>query len=465
MTSVIAITSGKGGVGKTNITTNLGLALASRKAKVCVFDADTGLANINILLGISPEYTLEHVLNGEKTITEITVDAPGGIAIVPAASGIQQCTDLDERQLQILTGALEQLENSYDYILIDTAAGIDSNVLEFVCSAKYKVLVVTPEPTSLTDAFALLKMLLTRGVKTSIFILVNMVKDYQTSQRIYSRFQAAAKKYLKTDVYYLGYLAQDPVVTEAVNNQNPVVLSYPHSTVSCCFTALADVVKKQLSNHENTHGFSRYWKKFSRQEKTLSAPGDSARTAGYRNDNIGQLLRLIQQENVDSLQIKNLLEPLITAYNSKFPPPPETVFNEFYGFLNTRGYLESEVKEIVFTLESIFEKKYGRPIRNIENIIAGILADVYGSEDKIRLLQKTLEQSYQRQFNKKLVNPPDVIVRHIHNSAFTKDEYKTLQIRLGQAYLDRFGEEYADEREILINEMKRLIAEYDLKNF
>ena len=464
MTSVIAITSGKGGVGKTNITANLGLALASRKAKVCIFDADTGLANINILLGVAPEYTLEHVLTGEKTISEITVNTTGGISIVPAASGVQQCTNLDDTQLQVLMNSLEELENNNDYILIDTAAGIDSSVLEFVTSAQYRVIVITPEPTSLTDAFAMLKMLLTRGARSSIYILVNMVKDYQTSQRIYNRFQAAAKKYLKIDVYYLGYLALDPVVTDAVNSQTPVFTAYPHSPISCCFTALADVVKKQLVNDKHSRHFSQYWKKFSKQNRqTLTQPSKQRKT-GYRNDNIGQLIRFIQQEDVSPQEVKNLMEPLISAYNGKFPTPPEIVYSDFYSFLNNRGYPESEVKELIFTLESIFEKKYGHPLRNIENIIAGILADVNGSEDKIRLIHKTLEQSFQRQFNKKLSNPTNEIVKHIQGGAFSREEYELLLTRLKQAYIDRFGEEYTDEKEILIEEMKRLIAEYDLKS-
>nr|WP_305906774.1 MinD/ParA family protein [Methylomarinum sp. Ch1-1]MDP4519480.1 MinD/ParA family protein [Methylomarinum sp. Ch1-1] len=250
MATVIAITSGKGGVGKTNAATNLGLALAARHAKVCVFDADTGLANINILLGIQPQYTLEQVLNGDKRIAEIIVEVEGGLSVVPAASGVRRCSDLGREQRQVLVNALAELEQRFDYILIDTAAGIDSGVLDFVASAQYRVVVITPEPTSLTDAFALLKMLSIRGGKRNLFALVNRVDDYKVSQKVFRRFQMAVEKYLKVNIHYLGYLANDAAVADAVSRQQPVVIGAPESSVSCCFFALADIVKRQFLNEK-----------------------------------------------------------------------------------------------------------------------------------------------------------------------------------------------------------------------
>lgn len=259
MATVIAFTSGKGGVGKTNIATNLSLSLAARQEKVCLFDADTGLANVNILMGIAPRYTIEHVLDGSKTIDEIIIDHPSGISLVPAASGIKQCTNLDQTQLSLLTSALESLENKFDYLLIDTAAGIDTNVLDFVASAQYRVLVITPDPTSLTDSFALLKMLIIRGKKQSIFIIVNKVENYKASQFIFKRFQQAVKTHLKINVYFLGYLAIDNHLNSAVSQQVPVVLSFPNSSISCGFASLADIIKRQFKNNENRPYFSQYW--------------------------------------------------------------------------------------------------------------------------------------------------------------------------------------------------------------
>ncbi len=163
---VIAVSSGKGGVGKTSISVNLAIALASRGKRVCVFDADTSLANVNILLNIAPRHTLEQVLDGSRRIEEILVQGPGGITIVPAASGIAQFASLDFKQQTLLLQALHVLEQQFDYQIIDTAAGISENVTTFLEAADHCVLVVTPEPTSLTDAFALVKVLQRRGCKT-----------------------------------------------------------------------------------------------------------------------------------------------------------------------------------------------------------------------------------------------------------------------------------------------------------
>ncbi|MFQ5437172.1 MAG: AAA family ATPase, partial [Anaerolineae bacterium] len=152
-TRVIAITSGMCGVGKTNITSNLGIALANRGARVCIFDANTSLANINSVMGLNPSYTIEHLLCGEKSIDDIIIDGPKGVKIVPAASDIAKCAQLDPEQRRRLIEALAKLEERFDYLLIDTAAGVSDTVLNFILSAQYVVLVISPEPTSLSDAF------------------------------------------------------------------------------------------------------------------------------------------------------------------------------------------------------------------------------------------------------------------------------------------------------------------------
>ena len=188
MATVIAITSGKRGVGKTNIATNLALALASRKSSVCIIDADSGLATVNTLLGLSPGYTLEQALNGEKSLADITLSGPSGISVIRAASGIPNAADPVDHRLKFLTKSLTELENTYDYIVIDAAAGVNSSAFEFIASAVYKVMVITPDPASLSDSFLLLKRLSQRGTAKSVYILVNMVTDYQNSRQIFTRW-------------------------------------------------------------------------------------------------------------------------------------------------------------------------------------------------------------------------------------------------------------------------------------
>ena len=464
MASVIAITSGKGGVGKTNVTTNLGLALVERQCRVCIFDADTGLANINILLAIAPQYTLEHVLSGEKSIAEITVTTPQGLAIVPAASGIARCVDLDEQQLQKLVVALQELEERYDFILIDTAAGIDKGVLEFVASALYQIIIITPEPTSLTDAFALLKMLLARRCARSVYILVNMVKDYQASRGIFRRFHAAVKKYLHFNTLrYLGYLPDDVHVSQAVSKQVPVVLSFPDASVSCSFLALADVVKKQLHEGADDQYFSKYWQSHSRQQQQAREVVQNRQAEERRDDVLQEILRLLQRPETDLQQAGKIMQPLLRAYVEKFRNFPEKVFAVFYRLLDLQEFPEQSLKEHIFSLESIYERKYHKPLRTTENIIASLLASVYGNRENFRLLQKTLEKSYERKYREKLIDPVEQLLAMFAQDSFTRDDYQELQRRLQQAYQACFGEPWVSDADRLVMELKELIGDYEKK--
>lgn len=422
MAVVIAFTSGKGGVGKTNITTNLGLSLVARQERVCLFDADTGLANVNILVAVSPRYTIEHVLNGTKTIDEIIIELPNGISLVPAASGIKQCTNLNEKQLSCLITALQTLEKKFDYLLIDTAAGIDTNVLDFVASAQYRVLVITPEPTSLTDSFALLKMLVIRGKKQSMFVLVNKAENYKKSQLIFRRFQQAVKTYLKIDVAFLGYLAVDTQLDKAISQQIPVVLSYPNSTISCGFASLADIIKRQFRNSENLPYFSQYW---------------AANT--------------------------NQLQPLKPKSPVKIKNKPITVktkkvgLSDIYTLLNEQALPEQELKELIVTLESIYEKKHEKPIRGISSTVALILAE--GDAEKIQKLHSAIGHSYERQFNKKINSPTDNMIEAFTDENLSKTEFNRLMEHFSDIYQQRFNERYFGEGNFLLTKIQTLLAD------
>jgi len=427
MATVIAFTSGKGGVGKTNIATNLGLSLVARQEKVCLFDADTGLANVNILMGVSPRHTIEHVLNGSKTINEIIVELPNGIFLVPAASGIKQCTNLDKKQLSYLITALQSLEKRFDYLLIDTAAGIDTNVLDFVASAQYRVLVITPEPTSLTDSFALLKMLVIRGKKQSMFVLVNKVENYKTSQLIFKRFQQAVKTYLKIDVSFLGYLAVDAQLNKAISQQVPVVLSYPNSAISCGFASLADIIKRQFRNNENLPYFSQYWAKNTNQSQPLKP-----------------ITAVKLQNKPVTVQVKTEVQK-------------ETGLSDIYALLNKQALPEQELKELVVTLESVYEKKHKKPIRDINSTVALILAE--GEPEKIQKLHSAIGHSYERQFNKKITSPIDTIIETFTNENLSKAEFNRLMEGFSDIYQQRFDERYFGEGNLLLTKIQTLLTD------
>jgi len=256
---VIAISSGKGGVGKTNITVNLGIALASQGKKVCIFDADTSLANINILLGLSPIFTLEHLLAGEKSIDEIILEGPAGLSIVPAASGVVEFIDLGQDPQQRLLTALQTLESQFDYLLIDTAAGISESLLSFLKAAPLTILIITPEPTSLTDAFSLIKVLKHRKITHPIFVLTNMVPSRQTAHNVYKRFRGAVAKYLDIKVHYIGHILSDSKLVQAVLQQKAVLSCCPDSQASRCISGIATRLEELIDSKGELSKFSDTW--------------------------------------------------------------------------------------------------------------------------------------------------------------------------------------------------------------
>jgi flagellar biosynthesis protein FlhG len=441
MAAIIAFTSGKGGVGKTNISTNLGLSLVARHSKVCLFDADTGLANINILMGITPNYTIEHVLNGQKSIEEIIVTLPSGISIVPAASGIQQCTNLDDERIAKLTSSLEMLEKNYDYLFIDTAAGIDNNVLDFVESAQYKVVVITPEPTSLTDSFALLKMLLARGQKKPIFILVNRVESHQVSQIVFKRFQQAVKKYLAVDVHYLGFLPTDESVNKAVTQQLPVVISYPHSPVSRGFATLADVVKKHFINENNIPFFSHYWTQIAQQNK---AEIKEAPVVNANVENTSVESSDVENTNKDSLPTKQ---------------PTDNTLSDVYTLLDQQQLSDQQLKEFILTLETIYEKKHKQSFRDLNSLVALILAKA--DEEKIKKFYNAIAHSFERQFKSKINNPVENFKNLITDEHFPKKDFTCLMDNFSTIYQQRFNEKYFTESIALLTQIQQLLSDND----
>jgi len=260
----LAITSGKGGVGKSSITVNLGLALAKQGLKVCLFDADTGLANANILLDLHPEFTIEHVLSGDKTLHEIMLTAAYGMKVIPAASGIVECAEIAPEQQYRLLAQLKSLDNEFDYLLIDTAAGIGSNVLHFVASAQQTLVVITPEPTSLTDAFSLIRVLKRLDYHQPLQVVVNMCQDAQQARDVFNRLRGVVKKYVGLDLKYLGFLHFDENMRKAVQLQLPVSL-YPGSDPSSrSFLRLAEHLETLWQHTIGGSDFASYWQQLAR---------------------------------------------------------------------------------------------------------------------------------------------------------------------------------------------------------
>ncbi len=247
MAKIITVTSGKGGVGKTGISLNLSLSLAQKGYKVCLFDADLGLANVNIITGLFPEYGLEEVIQGEKSLSDIIIKNYQGIDIIPGSSGVQKMADLTAEESNNLVHAFMDMDG-YDYFIIDTSAGISTQVLSFCRACHEMILVITPEPTSLTDAYSLLKVLGSKE-KTlpTIRVIVNQVKNAENAQAIYKKLRKTVFRFLSMKLTPLGIVAHDPKVRAAIISQTPFLLAFPNSIASRCLHSLAKKLTEKSS--------------------------------------------------------------------------------------------------------------------------------------------------------------------------------------------------------------------------
>ncbi len=246
---VISVTSGKGGVGKSNVVSNLAIALSAQGKKVLLIDADLGLGNLDVLLGLSPVYNLNDVLNGNKSIIDILIDGPAGIKIIPAGSGVQELTSLGQHEKLKLLDELDMLEEQFDILIVDTEAGISENVTYFTVAAQEIFVVVTPEPTSITDAYALIKLLATRYSEHHFKVLVNMAKDSEDALEVFRKLANVAGRFLDISLDYLGCVVKDEKVVDAVKRQKAVTELFPDSEASQCFNTIAKrVIENKRQN-------------------------------------------------------------------------------------------------------------------------------------------------------------------------------------------------------------------------
>ena len=239
---VIAVSGGKGGVGKSNVSVNLGIALAQKGLRVVLLDADLGLANIDVLLGITANRNLQDVLAGDCDLKDVLVNGPGGIKIVPASSGTQRMTQLSPMEHAGLINAFSELGDQIDVLIVDTAAGISESVVSFLRASQELLLVVCDEPTSITDAYALIK-LMNRDYGTNRFrILANQVRNEQEGRHLFEKLTRVTERFLDVALQYVGIVPYDEAVKKAVQRQRAVLDAYPRAKASLAIKALADKV-------------------------------------------------------------------------------------------------------------------------------------------------------------------------------------------------------------------------------
>lgn len=272
---VITITSGKGGVGKTNVVVNLAVTCQRMGRKVLIFDADLGLANIDIIFGLNPKHNIEEIINGEKELAEIILKGPEGVAIIPAGSGVQDLTQLSEGQKMHLLNEFDSLNNMFDLLLVDTAAGISSNVMYFNLAAEERIVVVTPEPTSITDAYALIKVMFHQHGIKNFFLLLNMVPDEKAAKSVYRHLSTVVAQFMGgISLDYVGYIPTDTFLQQAVTRREPVVCCYPDSTSSRGFKELATYLMNQTARRPIDGNIKFFWKRLMTQESEQDNAGE-----------------------------------------------------------------------------------------------------------------------------------------------------------------------------------------------
>jgi len=237
--TVLAVTSGKGGVGKTNVTVNVAIAMAKLGLRIGVLDADFGLGNIDVLLGLAPGGHIGHVVAGEKTLRDVVVRGPRGISIIPASSGLQSMTALTPVQRGRLLTALDQACEDLDFLLIDTAAGISDNVMGMLELAERIVLVTSLEPSAIVDAYALTKVLSATDATKEIGVVVNEAPNAEEAGVAYRQLDTATRRFLKRSVSYYGHVTDDPAVRDSVLVQKAIVDYLPQSPASRCYRIVA----------------------------------------------------------------------------------------------------------------------------------------------------------------------------------------------------------------------------------
>jgi flagellar biosynthesis protein FlhG len=272
----VTVISGKGGTGKTNFIINYALALAKKNKRVALVDADFGMANVDILLKLSPIYNITDVIRGDKALEEVIVDAPGDIKVVPGGSGIQELSSLNPYQLERIFSGFEYLENNFDFVLIDTSSGLSKNISDFVFASQDTIMVTTPEPHAISDAFSILRVLISKRNDINLKLVVNKCENEEESEAVVKRISGVVSNFPNCRFTPFGYIPESKLVVKAIKSQTPFFLAFPDSDVSSAIDSIADielgierktpdrkpVVELSFDNVKNTSNTGNFVKRF-----------------------------------------------------------------------------------------------------------------------------------------------------------------------------------------------------------
>ena len=264
--AVISVTSGKGGVGKTAVVANIALVQARRGQRVLIIDADLGLANIDVVYGLTPQYNLNHFFNGEKRLEEIVIEGPEGVKILPAGSGVQSFTHLTAEHRMRFLDAMDAFHGTFDLVLIDTEAGISENVTYFNVAAQEILVVTTPDPTSITDAYALMKLLSKKYHEKSFNLIANQVSNEDEALDIYKKLTMVSSHYLDISINFLGWIPNEKRMRESIAKQRVIVDLYPQVRASQAFETLGRNLAALTENYSAKGSSQLFWNRLMDRE-------------------------------------------------------------------------------------------------------------------------------------------------------------------------------------------------------
>jgi flagellar biosynthesis protein FlhG len=264
-TRVIVVGSGKGGVGKSTLALNISMSLCTRGKKVLLMDADLGLANIDIMLGLVPKYNLHHMIQGKKNLKDIIIALPGGLSIIPGGSGITEMANLGENDLKKIMVELGKLDGEFDYMIIDTGAGISNKVVSFLLSADDIIVVTTPEPTSMTDAYGMVKAIARQCLGKNLYLVVNKAADNAEGVLVGEKFKLVCQRFLNLEINVLGHVLNEPMVGEGIRRQRAFIELFPRSQaarhIDNIASNLINVNYKGSSENVSSGGIKHFFKK------------------------------------------------------------------------------------------------------------------------------------------------------------------------------------------------------------
>ncbi len=317
MPRVISITSGKGGVGKSNFVLNVGICLAMMDHRVQILDADLGLANIDVLLGIRANKTLEDVVFGRIEPKDVLIKTDYRVELIPGCSGVQDMADLKQEQIEALVSKVMTISDSSEYLLVDTASGISTGVISFLLASPEVIIGVGPEPTSLTDAYAMIKVLCKNDYHGRISMFSSMVKNSASGHALYKKISSASQRFLDTHVEYLGSVYQDEKLSNAVSDQVPAVVRYPTSDISRCYRVIALTLLGQEPSEVDQEKF---WTRLIAMLSKVSKPRVMRAVSFNGDGDNGGIENTIHNILDEQRKTRLLLERLVAKIEQGAPP-------------------------------------------------------------------------------------------------------------------------------------------------